>query len=170
MPPPSNNQTANPSTDNFTAIFNAALNEYQAVTGNRLDVHPFANQLNTCNSPEAVSNVLRDHTRAFSRFRNGDKSLMTWLDPIVHILFTFSGTLGEGIGLVSRLVDALHPMRPSSDIWFSAFLSRKSNLYRNRRSSRGMCPPKCLVVCSWKIRISGREECRREPRHACQPL
>ena len=28
---------------------------------------------------------------------------MAWLDPIVHILFTFSATLGEGIGLVSDL-------------------------------------------------------------------
>ncbi|KAH9955006.1 hypothetical protein BC827DRAFT_1239361 [Russula dissimulans] len=24
---------------------------------------------------------------------------MAWLDPTVHILFTFSATLGEGIGL-----------------------------------------------------------------------
>jgi hypothetical protein len=130
-----NNQTASSSTDNFTAIFSAALNEYQAVTGNRLDAHPFANQLNTCNSPEAVSNVLRDHTLAFSQFRNDDKNLMAWLDPIVHILFAFSGTLGEGIGLVSRLVDALHPMRPTFDIWSSAVFPRKNDLYRNRCSS-----------------------------------
>jgi hypothetical protein len=26
--------------------------------------------------------------------------LMTYLDPIIHILYAFSGTLGEGIGLV----------------------------------------------------------------------
>ncbi|KAH9992629.1 hypothetical protein BJV77DRAFT_1001937 [Russula vinacea] len=24
---------------------------------------------------------------------------MSWLDPTIHILFTFSNTLGEGIGL-----------------------------------------------------------------------
>lgn len=28
---------------------------------------------------------------------------MAWLDPTVRILFTFSATLGEGIGLVSPL-------------------------------------------------------------------
>src|SRR6266478_4572396 len=31
------NQTAGPSTDNFTAIFSAASNEYESLTGKRLD-------------------------------------------------------------------------------------------------------------------------------------
>jgi len=30
--------------------------------------------------------------------------LMTFVDPMVHILFTFSATLGEGIGLVNHLI------------------------------------------------------------------
>jgi hypothetical protein len=94
--------------DNFTAIFNAAAAEYQRVTKKRLDTHPFAAQLDTCDSPDAVSNIFRTQAQAFSVFREGDERLMTWLDPIVHILlFIFSGTLGEGIGLVSRLVDWL---------------------------------------------------------------
>jgi hypothetical protein len=99
------NQTAGPSqTNSFTAIFHAATSEYQRVTGNLLDDHPFSAQLVSCDSPEAVSNVLRMQAQAFSKFRKGDEKLMAWLDPIVHILFTFSGTLGEGIGLVSSLV------------------------------------------------------------------
>jgi hypothetical protein len=93
------NQTAGPSTDNFTAIFNAALNEYQRLTGKRLDTHPFAAQLDTCQNPEAISNLLRTQAQAFSKFREGDERLMAWLDPTINILFTFSGTLGEGIGL-----------------------------------------------------------------------
>ncbi|KAF8483882.1 hypothetical protein DFH94DRAFT_819972 [Russula ochroleuca] len=93
------NQVAGPSTDNFTAIFNAASNEYQRMTGKRLDTHPFAAQLGTCRSPEAVSNVLRTQAQAFNKFRKGDENLMTWLNPTVNILFTFSATLGEGIGL-----------------------------------------------------------------------
>ena len=97
------NQTAGPSQiDNFTAIFNAATSEYQRVTGNRLDKHPFSAQLDSCDSPEAVSNVLRMQAQALSKFRKGDEKLMAWLDPIVHILFTFSGTLGTGIGLVNK--------------------------------------------------------------------
>jgi hypothetical protein len=98
------NQVAGPSTDNFTSIFNAASNEYLRVTGKCLDTHPFAAQLDTCRNPEAVSNLLRTQAQAFSKFGKGDEKLMTWLSPTVNILFAFSGTLGEGIGLVSRLV------------------------------------------------------------------
>ena len=97
-------QTAGPSTNNFTAIFNAASIEYQRLTGKSLDTHPFAAQLDTCQNPEAVSKVLRTQAQAFSKFRKGDEKLMAWLDPTIHILFTFSATLGEGIGLVSNLV------------------------------------------------------------------
>jgi len=99
-------QSAGPSTstDNFTAIFNAASTEYARLTGRRLDTHPFAAQLDACDSPKAVSDLLRAQAQAFSKFRKGDEKLMAVLDPTVHILFTFSATLGEGIGLVSRLV------------------------------------------------------------------
>ncbi|KAH9985038.1 hypothetical protein BJV74DRAFT_988733 [Russula compacta] len=94
-----NIQVAGPSADNFTTIFNAASTEYQRVTGKRLDTHPFATQLDQCHSTEAVSNLLRSQAKAFSKFREGDEKLMKWLDPTVHILFTFSDTLGEGIVL-----------------------------------------------------------------------
>jgi hypothetical protein len=104
IPMSSSNQIASPSTDNFSAIFNAASNEYQRLTGKSLDTHPFAAQLDTCQNPEAISNVLQKQAQAFSKFRKGDEKLMAWLDPTIHILFTFSATLGEGIGLVSKLV------------------------------------------------------------------
>jgi hypothetical protein len=128
------NQVAGPSTDNFTAIFNAASNEYQRMTGKRLDTHPFAAQLGTCRSPEAVSNVLRTQAQAFNKFRKGDENLMTWLNPTVNILFTFSATLGEGIGLVSHLI---HSVWLFSTIWFLAIFTRENNIYRYRCSTRG---------------------------------
>jgi hypothetical protein len=98
------NQAAGPSrsTDNFTVIFQAASTEYERVTGKPLDTHPFATQLDSCDSPEAVLNVFRTQAQTFDSFRKGDEKLLTWLDPIVHVLFTFSATLGEGIGLVSH--------------------------------------------------------------------
>ena len=101
---PTAGPSAGPSTDNFTAIFNAALNEYEKLTGKRLDTHPFAAQLESCQTPEAISNVLRTQAQAFSKFREGDEKLMAWLNPTIHILSTFSDTLGEGISLVSNLV------------------------------------------------------------------
>jgi len=106
IPMSTSNQSAGPSTstDNFSAIFNAASTEYARVTGKRLDTHPFAAQLDACDSPKAVSDLLRSQAQALSKFRKGDEKLMAVLDPTVHILFTFSATLGEGIGLVSPLV------------------------------------------------------------------
>jgi hypothetical protein len=70
----------------------AASNDYLRVTGKRLDTHPFAAQLDTCYSPEAVSNVLRTQAQAFKKFPKGDENLMTWLSPTVNILFAFSAT------------------------------------------------------------------------------
>jgi hypothetical protein len=99
-----NIQTTGPSIDNFTAIFNVASAEYQTITGNCLDTHPLATQFDTCYTPEAIANVLRVQAQAFVKFRKGNEKLMTWLDIIVHTLFTFSATLGDGIGLVSPLI------------------------------------------------------------------
>ena len=108
IPMSASNQTAGPSTstDNFSAIFNAASTEYHRVTGNRLDTHPFAAQPDACESPKAVSDLLRTQAQAFSKFRKGDNKLMACLGPTVHILFTFSATLGEVISLVSCWLDS----------------------------------------------------------------
>ena len=128
------NQVAGPSTDNFSVIFNAASNEYQRVTGKSLDTHPFAAQLETSCSPEAVSNVLRTQAQAFTKFREGNEKLMAWLNPTINILLAFSGTLGGGIGLVSSLI---HSVVLVLIIRLSAILSRGNNLYWHRCSSRG---------------------------------
>ena len=94
-------QTTDLSTANFTTIFDAASNEYKTLTKQDLETHPFAAAFENSNSPDSVMNVFRKQAQAFDKFRNGDDKLMAWLTPIVNILFTFSGTLGEGIGLVS---------------------------------------------------------------------
>jgi hypothetical protein len=86
---------------NFISIFRAASSEYKKLTSQDLDTHPFAAVLSSCDSPDAVLNVFRKQAEAFEEFRKRDESLMRWLGPTVHVLFTFSATLGEGIGLVS---------------------------------------------------------------------
>jgi hypothetical protein len=92
-----------PSTDNFSAIFDAALDQYWRATGQRLDTHVFATRTDNWNSPQTISNALRVGAQAFNIFRR-DERLMAWLDPIVDILFTFSATLGERSVLVSHLI------------------------------------------------------------------
>lgn len=124
-PMSASDQTAGPSANNFTAILNAASTEYHRVTKKRLDTHPFAALLDTCNTPESVSNLFRTQVRALSKFREDDGRLMAWLDPIVHILFIFSGTLGEGIGLVSSqfivyyysLTSSSQPFSPAKTVF-----------------------------------------------------
>jgi hypothetical protein len=154
------NQTADPSTNNFTAIFNAASIEYQTLTGKRLDTHPFAAQLDTCQNPEAISNVLRTQARAFSKFRKGDERLMAWLDPTIHILFTFSATLGEGIGLVSNLVHFHNDCSPTPS---SQSFSPANAIFTGISVLLGVCFPPSLIAVFLDIQLLGREGCCGEP-------
>jgi hypothetical protein len=136
-------QLDRPSSDNFTAIFNAASSEYQGVTGKRLDTHPFAARLGTCDSPEYVLEILQIQAQAPRNFRKHEEQLIKLLDPTVNILHIFSSTLVEGLELVSRLIQS---------VWlffytcFTVILPRENSLYWNRYSSRGKPLPKLLVV------------------------
>jgi len=93
------NQATDLPTANFTAIFDAASNEYKKLTKQDLQTHPFAATFENTSSPDSVMNVFRKQAHTFDKFRKGDDKLMASLTPIVNIFFTFSGTLGEG-GLV----------------------------------------------------------------------
>jgi len=66
------NQATIASISNFTAIFQAAYDEYKRHTGQDPNTHPFFMELETCNHPDDVSKVLRKHAQAFARFREGD--------------------------------------------------------------------------------------------------
>ena len=94
------NQTTDPSTSNFAAIFDAASREYKSLTKQDLAMHPLAAAIEGYNSPDSMVNVFRKQASAFDKFCKGDDKLMECLTPIVNILFTFSETLGEGGGLV----------------------------------------------------------------------
>jgi len=167
------NQVGGPSrlTDNFTAIFEVAASEYQRVTGKPVDTHPFATRLDKCDSPQSFSNVLRTQAQALSALRRGDDKpeLMAWLDPIVHILFTFSATLGEGIGIVSHIIPPVLPFFNVTRL--SAILTRQNNLDRYRRSShcRSLFPSTLSRICLI-IKFTGSERCRSRPRRTHPPL
>jgi len=142
-------RTASPSPDNFTAIFDSAWSEYEKVTGKRLNAHPLTAQLDSCDSPKAVLNILRIQAQVFGKERRGDEKLMDWLGPTVNILFVFSSMLVEGIGLVSTLILPLTIPRLTNTLGFPA---RQSNLCWYRCSSRD------------------REGCRGELRYPRQRL
>ena len=92
--------TASSSSSNFQSVLNAALDAYEKTTKKKLLDHPLATQLQSCDSPTAILSVLQDLIQQFEQNRSGDARLRTWLEPTVNVLFAFSATLGEGVGLV----------------------------------------------------------------------
>jgi hypothetical protein len=92
---------ASPSSSNFQPIFDASLQSYNNKTKNKLLDHPLSTQLQSCDSPNAVLSVLQDLIQQFDQRRTSDERLNNWLNPTVNVLYTFSATLGEGVGLVS---------------------------------------------------------------------
>jgi hypothetical protein len=86
---------------NFLSIFDAALEEYKRTTKKDLTSHPLLPSLESCDSPEAILTVFREQIPGFSKSQNGDDGLTKWVTPTVNVLYAFSGTIGQGIGLVS---------------------------------------------------------------------
>jgi len=134
------NQTtdASSSTSNFTVIFEAASHEYRTLTREDLRTHPFASTLEGYNSPDSILDVFRKQAIAFDKFRKGDDKLMVLLTPIVNILFTFSETLGEGVGLVSTYFSCILRRH---NMLFVGFLACEDDFHRNWCPSRGVSTP-----------------------------
>jgi len=83
-------------------MLDAALAEYQRKTGNDLLAHWLAAELQSCESVDGVLNILRDQAKTVAPSGDQiDQRLMKWIGPLVHILHTFSDTLGNGLSLVS---------------------------------------------------------------------
>ncbi|KAH8987441.1 hypothetical protein EDB92DRAFT_1817908 [Lactarius akahatsu] len=65
-----------------------------------LTKNPLADALRRCDSPNAVLELLQDKAHAFKDYRDGDRTLINWLKPVVQVVHGFSGVLGEAISLV----------------------------------------------------------------------
>ena len=98
------NQTPSSSSKNFQSIFNAALRDYQKRTKTDLLAHPLASQLQTCDSLSSILAVLHGQVDDLDQAQKKDERLTKWLNPTVNVLLAFSGTLGEGVSLVSLKV------------------------------------------------------------------
>jgi hypothetical protein len=90
------------SQSSFVSIFNAALESYKCKTKKDLASHPLLPSLQPCESPEAVLTVLRDQVPAFNQSQSCDDGLTKWVTPTVNVLYSFSGTIGQGAGLVNE--------------------------------------------------------------------
>jgi hypothetical protein len=83
------------------SIFNAALETYKRKTKKDLASHPLLPSLQSCDSPEAILTILRDQIPALSQSQSDDDRLIKWVTPTVNVLYAFSATLGQGVGVVN---------------------------------------------------------------------
>jgi hypothetical protein len=84
----------------FQLIINNALDAYKKRTKNDLLAHPLVTELQSCNSPSNILAVLQQQLQGLDQSRRSDGRWTRWLDPTVNVLYTLSGTLGAGVGLV----------------------------------------------------------------------
>ncbi|KAN0129857.1 hypothetical protein V8E53_012329 [Lactarius tabidus] len=100
--------TSTPST-NFETIFAAALKAYKKQTKKDIAAHPLATELQSCDSSSAILAILRAQVQNFDQSQGADDSekWTKWLDPTVNVLFAFSATLGNGVGVVFPPANAI---------------------------------------------------------------
>ena len=85
---------------NFQLIFSTALKAYERRTKTDILTHPLASQLQACNSPASILDVLQGQVDDLDQARRRDERLTKWLSPIINVLLAFSATVGEGVSLV----------------------------------------------------------------------
>ena len=89
------------SSSNFQLIVDNALKTYEKRTKKDLLAHPLAAQLQACDSPSAILSILQQQVQVLEKSSGSrDDRWTKWLDPTVNVLYAFSATLGEGVGLV----------------------------------------------------------------------
>jgi hypothetical protein len=90
-----------PRSSNFQLIFDNALKAYKKRTEKDLLTHPLAGRLEACDSPSSILAVLQEQVQEFNQSQSRNERLTKWLVPTVTVLNALSGTLGEGVGVVS---------------------------------------------------------------------
>jgi len=127
------------SASRFESIFSSALDAYTKRTSQDLASHPLLPRLQSCDTPGAIITLLREQIPAFNQSQSSGDRFSSCLIPIVNVLYVFSATLGEGVGLVNITTFLFWDI--GSDVSSSGFLTRKSSLCGNQRSLFGLYLP-----------------------------
>ncbi|KAH9009051.1 hypothetical protein EDB85DRAFT_2283293 [Lactarius pseudohatsudake] len=121
-----------PPSANFQTTFTSALKAYKQQTKRDLTSHPLATRLQSCDSPHAILAMLRAQFQTFDRSQAANERWTKWLDPTVNVLYAFSVTLGNGVGLIfppsnvifagiGVLLQAIKDVRASQDALVDLF-------------------------------------------------
>ncbi|KAF8497783.1 hypothetical protein F5888DRAFT_1906567 [Russula emetica] len=87
------------SSSNFQLIFDNALKAYEKRTKKGLLTHPLAAQLQRCNSPSSILDILQEQVQELNQSQRRNERWTRWLDPTVKVLHAFSETLGKSVTL-----------------------------------------------------------------------
>jgi hypothetical protein len=88
---------------NLQSLFDSALQDYETKTGIALDKHPFAEELQNCDSVESVTAVFDSQIEAFKEFRGKDKILKPLKNTLSALHKLSAGArFGQDVGLVRR--------------------------------------------------------------------
>ena len=168
MSPISSTSASTPSS-NFQSIFYVALKAYEKKTKKDLLAHPLATQLQACKSPGDILAVLQDKANELDQSRSADERLSKWLNPTINVLYSFSATLGAGVGLVSAVKVNLS-FSHSSPI--SQVFSPASIIFSGIGVllSVSIVFDLCVKVILTMMSISGGQRCRSKPRCARRSL
>ena len=92
--------TFSTSSSDFQLIFDDALKAYEKRTKGDLLTHPLAAQLQQCNSPSSILDVLQQQVQGLNQSQRRNERWTRWLGSTVKVLHVFSETLGESVTLV----------------------------------------------------------------------
>ena len=168
MSQPPSTSTPTPSS-NFQSIFYVALKAYEKKTKKDLLAHPLAAQLQACKSPGDILAVLQGKVNELDQSRSADERLSQWLNPTINVLYSFSATIGAGVGLVSAVKSTcLYSYSlPISQVFSPASVIFSGiGVLLQVSVAFGPCVEAILTMTS----ILGGQRCRIEPRRTHRPL
>ena len=149
-------QSPSTSTDSphFRTVFVAAVKAYEKKTKTDLLTHPLVTQLQSCNSSSDILAVLHDKVNELDKSRSDNGRLSNWLNPTINVLYAFSATLGQGIGLVSLGWSTDCRLIVCTDI-----LSRKRNIcwYRGSILSENFPSPICEGILNCNVSQAAKD-------------
>ena len=145
--PMSNAHPTPASFPNFQLILSNALKSYEKRTKCDLLAHPLAAQLQACESPGDILAIIHQQVQGLDQSQRADERMTKWLNPTITVLYAFSATLGQGVGLVCRWTWTRDLF---SHIYFPGIFTRTCYLCRGWRPSFSACPslkfPRAIVT------------------------
>ena len=134
----------------YQSIFDSALVAYKKKTGKDLASDPLLRRLESCESPDAILNILREQMPASDQSQAGssDTKWAEWLNPTVKVLYTYSMAIGGSVGQVSlsRFETVMAPCRLRSDICLSGIPPCRDNIHGNWCLTLGKHLPRSLSI------------------------